>query len=151
MQEIVTVTKIEGEYARVKLDKKLECESCGMCLFPKNASSVELRAKNEVNARSGDKVLIETQKDGKLLSAVLLFLAPLILIGVACLISLLVIKNEIWILFLSLIFLVLWYTILGIIDKKLQKLSSFSPKILKIIEKEEKELGNTGDNGQDRV
>ncbi|MBR1968581.1 MAG: SoxR reducing system RseC family protein [Clostridia bacterium] len=127
------VTAVDKNRATVKVDKKDECSKCGMCLFPKGANAVEFNAKNDLDAKVGDKVLIETEKDGKLIGAILAFLVPLILIGVSALIGYLVIKSEIWILILSLVLIIAWYVVLSLIDKKIGKTVSFSPKIIKII------------------
>ena len=137
MREQGEVTSLDGKFAVVKVDKRDECSKCGMCLFPKNASSVDFRAKNGVFAKVGDKVVIETQKDGKLLGAILAFLVPLILIGLAAVITYIFIRIEIWMLILSVIFVVLWYTILAIIDKKLKNSLGFCPIIVSVINKEE--------------
>ena len=133
MKEFGIVTAVDKNRATVKVDKKDECSKCGMCLFPKGANAVEFNAKNDLDAKVGDKVLIETEKDGKLIGAILAFLVPLILIGVSALIGYLVIKSEIWILILSLVLIIAWYVVLSLIDKKIGKTVSFSPKIIKII------------------
>lgn len=149
MRENVTVVKTQGKNALVRLEKKSECDKCGMCVFPKNAQSAEISARNLAGAEEGDLVVMEREKDGRLLGAFLVFLVPLLLIGAAAVIALLVIKKEIWILFLSLIFLFLWYTILAFIDKKLQSLSSFAPKIVEIVQKGDKDVQR--DKQQDRI
>lgn len=133
MKEQGTVTKVFGKKATVKVDKKDECSKCGMCLFPKNASSIEFNADNEMQAEVGDTVVIETESDGKLLGAMLVFLVPLILIGLSACISYFVIKSEIWTLFLSLILIVLWFVALAFIDKKLKKTKNFRHKITEIV------------------
>ncbi len=150
MTETATVVKIEGKYAVVRLEKKAECEKCGLCVFGKNAAYTEMRAANDAGAVEGDGVIVRRSKDGRFLGAILVFLIPLILIGVAAGISLLWIKKDIWILILSLIFLFLWYTILAVIDKKLQRLSSFAPRIVEILQKGGIE-DDKGNNGQDGV
>ena len=127
MKEFGIVTAVDKNRATVKVDKKDECSKCGMCLFPKGANAVEFNAKNDLDAKVGDKVLIETEKDGKLIGAILAFLVPLILIGVSALIGYLVIKSEIWILILSLVLIIAWYVVLSLIDKKIGKTVSFSP------------------------
>lgn len=147
MKEFVIVTRADGEEATVKLDKKSECSRCGMCTFPKNAESVELKAENSIGAKEGDTVLIEREKDGRLSAALLVFAVPLVLIGIAAAIALLVIKKEIWILFLSLIFLFSWYTILAAVDKKLQKSSGFRWRVVQIVCKGE-ENGDKRDFGE---
>ena len=132
MKELGTVTSIDGKYAIVKVDKKDECSKCGMCLFPKGASSIDFNAKNKLDAKVGDVVMIETKDDVKLLGAILAFLVPLILIGLSAVITYVFIKIEIYMLILSVISLVLWYTILAIIDKKMKNSFKFSPEIIAI-------------------
>ncbi len=133
MRESGKVIKNDGAYAVVRIDKKEECSRCGMCLFSQNASFTDMRAENKLGASEGDIVLIEKGEGGKLLSAILVFLIPLMLIGVAAIIGTLVIKKEIWILFLSLIFILLWYAALAFIDKKLCKEDNFTIKIIEIL------------------
>ncbi len=152
MKEYVIVTKVSedgGKIATVKLDKKTECAGCGMCAFPKNADSIEMKAENIAGAEVGDTVLIEREKDGRLFATLMVFAVPLLLIGLAALIALTVIKKEIWILLLSLIFLVSWYTILAAIDKKLQKTKGFSWRVAEIIKKggENDDKGDSGESG----
>ncbi|MBE7087838.1 MAG: hypothetical protein E7369_06020 [Clostridiales bacterium] len=133
MVEVGLVTALTDGYATVKIDKKEECSKCGMCLFPKNAQSIEVKASDPIGCNEGDKVVIETCEELKLLGAVLVFLVPLLLIGLSVLIGYIVIKSEIWILILSVIFVVLWYTILALIDKKLKTLRSFNAVIKRVV------------------
>ncbi len=137
MREQGVVTAVEKNKAIVKVDKKDECSKCGMCLFPKNASSVEFTAVNGLGAKVGDTVVIETEKDGKFLGSILAFLVPLLLIGLAVLINGLFIKNDLWLMLLAVGLVVVWYLVLALIDKRLKKLLAFSHKIIeiKIIEK----------------
>lgn len=139
MTERGQVTKVKGKSATVKVDKKDECSSCGMCLFPKNATFVEFNANNDIGANVGDSVTIETAERTKLLGIILVFLVPLLLIGIMALINYTLIFSDIWFLVGSVIFVVLWYTILAIIDKKLPKQKSFATKIISINEKKEKD------------
>ena len=145
MTESGKVVKTEGRYATVRIDKKDECGKCGMCLFAANASYTEMRARNDAGAALGDEVTIATAESGKTLSAVLVFLVPLLLIVLAAAIGLFVIGKEIWILLLSLIFILSWYTILGLFDKKLRKNDKFCARIVRITAKGEKD---DTDNGQ---
>ena len=136
MQEIGKVSKIEGKYAFVKVPKKDECNKCGMCLFPKNAQEIEIRAKNPLSAEVGDVVEIKNSSDGaKTIGTMLVFLVPLLLIGLAVLIEKLFIKNEIYILLLSLAFILSWFVILSLIDKKIAKKDKFVSEIVRIKEK----------------
>ncbi len=136
MREVGLITKIEGDTATIKVDKKDECSKCGMCLFPKNASSIEINAKNSIGATVGDTVEFERKKDGKFLGSILVFLIPLLLIGLSALITYLFIKIDIWMLILSVIFIVLWYTILAFIDKKLKISLDDASVIISVVKKE---------------
>lgn len=133
------VVKTRGDVATVKIDKKDECGKCGMCLFPKNASSIEIEADNSVGAAEGQTVVIETSDEIKLIGVFLAFIVPLLLIGVAVAVTYFIIGTEIWMLILSVIFVVLWYTVLAFIDKKFKTLKRFSAKIIKIKENETNE------------
>ena len=137
MQEVGKVTKIDGDYIIVAVPKKDECSKCGMCLFPKGASEINLRAKNTLRTKLGDSVKIETTtSQGKTSGVILVFLIPLLLIGLAVLIEKLFIKNEIFILILSVAFMVLWFIILAFIDKKISKKDKYVAKIIEIIDSE---------------
>ncbi len=133
MKEAGEVVKIEKNFAVVKIDRKSECEKCGMCGMKKGMSFVEVNSTNTVGAKVGDKVIIETGDGAKFLAVVFVFLIPLILLAAAILLGYVYIKNEIYILSICLGTLVAWYTILSIIDKKFAKLKGFCPEIVQII------------------
>lgn len=133
MREIGKVTEVSEKKAVVRVDKKDECSKCGMCLFPKNANHIDFNAENTLGAKPNDIVEIETTKDAKLFGAILVFLVPLILIALSAIITYLFLQNEIWVLILSVIFIILWYTILAVIDKRLKNKSDFCPRIVSIL------------------
>lgn len=142
MKEIGVITKIRNNKATVRVDKKDECSKCGMCLFPKGASFIEIEAENDLSLGLGDTVIIETQNQAKLLGAVLAFLVPLLLIGLSILLNYLVIFNEIITLGVALGSIAVWYVILALIDKKLKNTVGFSAKILELVIKAENDLKN---------
>ena len=104
-----------------------------MCLFPENVNYIELSVKNTINAKSDDRVLIEKNENGKLLSLFLIFFVPLLLIGLSTVLGLFVIKNDLSILLLSICLIVLWFFVLRFIDKKLSKKINYTAKIIKKI------------------
>lgn len=140
MVEQGVVKSVKKGVAVVTVDKKIECSKCGMCAFPKNANKIDIIATNDLGAKQGDCVEIENSGEGKLTGALLAFLVPLILIGVAGLIGMLILKSELWTLGLSVVFIALWYVFLGLIDKKLAFLKRFNAKVTKIIESGESEI-----------
>ena len=135
MKEIGVITKIQKNKAIVSVNKKDECSKCGMCLFPKGASSIEFEAENTCFAEVGDTVEIERQKEPKLIGASLVFLVPLLLIGLALLLNYLVIFNELITLGIALISIAIWYVALAFIDKRLKNKAGFLVKIVKIVAK----------------
>ena len=135
MIEIAKVTEASEKQVTVRVDKKDECSKCGMCLFPKGADGTYFHAENILGAKEGDIVQIELGTNGNLIGAILVFLVPLILIGISALLTYLVIKNEIYMLILGVGSVVIWFFILALIDKKIGKSKTFSPKLIKIIEK----------------
>lgn len=138
MREVGKVIAVKGNFATVSVQKRDECSKCGLCLFPKNASTVEFNAHNSLNAKVEDDVIIETVERTKFLGIVLAFLVPLVLIGAMVLVSFAFPNAEIWIVIASVILITLWYTILVFIDKVLAKNKKFATTIVEII-KEKKE------------
>ena len=136
MRETGLVVKTEKNIAKVKVDKKDECSKCGMCLFPQGANSIEFIADNKMGAKVGDNVVIERKTDAKFLGAVLVFLIPLILIGVSAILGFLIIKSDLSVLILSVTLIILWYVILSKIDKKLKKASSFRAIVVEIVKEQ---------------
>ncbi len=139
MKEKGKVVRTDGAYAVVRIDKKSECDKCGLCLFPKGASCTEISAENPLNAAEGDDVIIETSKNAPLIGVALAFLVPLMLIGIAVGVGLFLKNSEIWIPVIGVILVVLWYTILAAIDKKLRKKRGFCPVVAEIIKEETQE------------
>lgn len=139
MEEKAKVIKTENNNAVIRIDKKGECDKCGMCLFPKNASHVDVIAVNGVGAEEGDEVVFSPAERSKTLAIILVFLVPLLFIGLAVGITYLFIGIEIFVLILSVGFIALWFFILSFIDKKMLKSGKFSPEIISIIKKAEKE------------
>lgn len=135
MNEIGQIIKTDGKTATVRIDKKDECSKCGMCLFPKNANHIDLEALNPIGAKEGDSVEVVRNEGGKLLSALLVFLIPLLLIIGSVIATYLTKKDEIWILILSAISVVAWFIILSFIDKKIKSKFVNKTEIIKIIEK----------------
>ena len=138
MRDVAKVVSVTEKNAVVCIEKKDECSKCGMCLFPKNVNSVKLKAENKAKASVGDLVIVESSEKAMLISSLLVFLVPLILVGISAFVNYLFIKKEISILILSVILIVLWYTILAVIDKKLSRKSGFKPVITEILKENNK-------------
>ena len=133
MTERGLITEIKGKTAVVSVDKKAECAGCGLCLFKEGTNKAEFYAQNTVGAKIGDAVIIERSESGKFLGVILAFFVPLILIGLAVLVNYLFIKNEIWILVLSVLSVAVWYAILALFDKKLKNIGAFNSRVVSVI------------------
>ena len=133
MKEVGKVTKIDGKFATVTVPKRDECSKCGLCLFPKGASEIELNAENSLGANIGDNVIVESTEKTKFLGVVLAFLVPLLIVGLMVGLSFVIAHAEIYLAIGSLVLIFLWYTILALIDKKFKNLKKFSAVIIKII------------------
>lgn len=133
MNEIGIIENTNGEFAKVRIDKRGECDRCGMCMFPKGASHVLIDAFNQTDAKVGDTVKIEIKPKAKTLGIILVFFVPLVLIFLSGLLGYFVFESENFIIFLSLIFVFSWYTILAVIDKKLQKRAGFCSVITEVV------------------
>ena len=136
MTERGTVTEIKGKTAVVTVTKSEQCKECGLCLFKKGGKA-EFYARNLLDAKVGDDVLLDIKESGRFLGAILVFLVPLLLIGLAVLINFLFIKNDIFIPIISVGSIAVYYTILGLSDKKFRNSRAFVSDITKIIKSED--------------
>ena len=135
MKEVGIITKLNGEYVYVKVDKKDECSKCGMCAFPKNANSIEIFARNNVNAKKDEQVIVEIKDKGKMLGFLLVFIVPLLLLGGAILLNFLVVHNELLTMGIGIVLIALWYFVLSFIDKYLKKSNKYGAEVVAIINK----------------
>lgn len=137
MKEVGEVIKVKKNFATVSVKKKDECSKCGMCLFSQGADSTEFNAENHLNAVVGDKVVIETSEKTRLIGVLLVFLVPLLLIGLTIGANYLFIFSDIWTAGISVFLVVLWYTILALIDKRLAKRMKYATQIIEIVKENE--------------
>ncbi len=83
MRETGVVYKLRGSFATVRFDRKTACENCNMCLKPREANYVELRLKNTLSAKVGDRVEVTMGDRAVLTAALLVYAVPLIAMGIA--------------------------------------------------------------------
>ncbi len=142
MKEIAKVKKVSGEIATVYMEKKTECSKCGMCIFPKNAKGVDIVARNSLNAKEGDNVIIDIKESGKLLGFFLVFIVPLLLILLELFFGQHLYKNQLISLGVDILAIVIWYSILPFIDKKLKTSNKYGTEIISILPLSNKEIEN---------
>ena len=135
MKDSGTVIQLNRDRATVSVKRRDECSKCGMCIFPKNSDSIEFDAKNPVGAQVGDKVVLQKPEGGKLISAVLVFLVPVLLVALSAVLGIFVVKNELWTALIGILAIVAWFFLLSFIDKAIKKRGKLSPVIIEILEK----------------
>lgn len=86
MQQVGVVRAVEGDFAMVEVSRKSACEGChakidGECsaCVSFGGKSVTSKAANDVGAKVGDRVVIESASSTVLLYAAAVFLFPILL------------------------------------------------------------------------
>lgn len=133
MVEIGEVIKTEKGNATVSFERKTACDKCGMCAFNKDDMKVKLVLKNDVNAKVGDVVEVSMGDRFVLISAVIVYLIPLVLVGLGILVGTLCNLEDYIQIILAVVGLVLGFVISAFIDKKLKKKKKYSPTITNIV------------------
>ncbi len=72
------VTVVSKKGAVVKIEKDQKCEKCNFCNFKYGDNKTTLTLKNELNAKPGDKVIIQAKKSNYDLWIKIMYFAPLI-------------------------------------------------------------------------
>lgn len=81
MEEIGIILKKENGFAVVEVRKGSECKACqakDACPESAQEGYKIIRAKNEINAEKGDKVLLECTPSTSLISSFVVFIFPLL-------------------------------------------------------------------------
>lgn len=133
MVEIGEVIKTEKGNATVSFERKTACDKCGMCAFNKDDMKVKLVLKNDVNAKVGDVVEVSMGDRFVLISAVIVYLIPLVLVGLGILVGTLCNLEDYIQIILAVVGLVLGFVISAFVDKKLKKKKKYSPTITNIV------------------
>lgn len=84
MKERAIVVKTAGKTALLRIEKHPECESCKVCAFRSGKSTVKVKAKNTVGAKAGDEVIVQAEKDNRLLASFIVYIIPVLLAGRGC-------------------------------------------------------------------
>lgn len=77
MKEEGIVHKIRGTYAVVRFPRKTACEHCNMCLKPRNEMFVEVKVKNTLGAKEGDKVAVVLGERAVISASLIVYTVPL--------------------------------------------------------------------------
>ncbi len=139
MKEVGVVHKIKGNLATVRFERKTACENCNMCLKPRDEMYVELRVKNSLNAKIGDKVEVTMGERAVLTASFVVYMLPLLLMSIviACTYKL----NILVSLASSLGSLVVSFIGVALLDKFVfKKKKEYMPSMTLIVKEEERSL-----------
>ena len=119
MKETGTITKISDKTVTVKVKRRNECSKCGLCGMKDGQSEMDFIASYgdyQNNLAVGDTVVVESAKDLKFISYLLVFIIPLCLIGLSLFIGY-AFFSETVALIASICSVIGWYVVLAFIDK----------------------------------
>ena len=82
MEQYGTVIKEDGDLATVRLQRHLTCENCGRCGIMSGSSRRDMvvSAINKIEAKRGQRVLMETDHRQVLFISFMLYIVPLIVL-----------------------------------------------------------------------
>ncbi|HHT83685.1 MAG: SoxR reducing system RseC family protein [Christensenellales bacterium] len=140
MTEIGTISKIDKKNrATVRFPRKTACENCRMCLKPKDEMYVELLVKNTLGAKVGDKVSVSMGKQIVLISSIIVYLLPVVLVAAALFFTRSM--KEILSFGISMGILIISYVIIAFIDKWIKSNKNYIPKMVAILKEEDNQNG----------
>lgn len=82
MTERGVVTKVKGRKATVQFDRKSACDSCHMCAVTRDGMKVQIVIDNTLGASVGDFVCVQMGERFVLTAAVIVYIIPLVLVGI---------------------------------------------------------------------
>jgi len=123
-----TVVKLKGDKAVVRFNRKSACDNCRMCAVTKDGMKVEVVVKNTLNLSVGDSVAVEMGERFVLTAAVIVYIIPLLLVGLGIYLGLFI--SDLMSAIFAVAGLVLGFIIAISIDKQLKKKKGFSPRMV---------------------
>lgn len=131
MTERGVVSKIKGNKATVQFERHSACDKCHMCAVTKDTMKVEVTLDNTLGANVGDFVEVEMGERYVLTAAAIVYVIPLVLIGVGIGVGTLI--NELAQVIMALGGLIIGFAIAILLDKfVIRKKKGFSPRMKSI-------------------
>lgn len=128
MTERGVVSKIKGNKATVQFERHSACDKCHMCAVTKDTMKVEVTLDNTLGANVGDFVEVEMGERYVLTAAAIVYVIPLVLIGVGIGVGTLI--NELAQVLMALGGLIIGFAIAILLDKfVIRKKKGFSPRM----------------------
>lgn len=133
MKETGIVTKISNDTATVKVKRRAECSKCGMCGMKDSASDMDFIASvKNTEVSLGDTVTIESKKDLKAVSYLLVFIVPLLLVGAGLFIGYKFFTETIALL-MALGSVFVWFIVIYFLDKIFRFGKNFGYEVTEVI------------------
>lgn len=131
MTERGVVTKVKGNRATVQFDRKSACDSCHMCAVTRDGMKVQIVIENSLKANVGDFVLVRMGDRFVLTAALIVYIIPLVLVGIGVGAGSLL--TELAQVLLALAGLVVGFAIAFLLDRfVIRKRKGFSPQMVEI-------------------
>lgn len=131
MTERGVVSKIKGNKATVQFERHSACDKCHMCAVTKDTMKVEVTLDNTLGANVGDFVEVKMGERYVLTAAAIVYVIPLVLIGVGIGVGTLI--NELAQVLMALGGLIIGFAIAILLDKfVIRKKKGFSPRMKSI-------------------
>jgi sigma-E factor negative regulatory protein RseC len=143
MEELATVIKRKKNKAEVKITRYSACskcdKSCSLAGDSHDQDEIVLEVEDKIGVKNGDQVLVEMRKGNLLFASVVVYVIPIFLMiagyffGVWAASLLNIAAVELAGIAGTFIFLILSFLINKLFNSYFEKISSFQPKIKKVI------------------
>ena len=117
MREQAIVVKTTGKIAVLRIQKRPECEGCKICAFKEGQSVVKVKAKNTVGAKAGDTVIVQAEKDNRLLASFIVYILPVLFAAAGAAVGFLALDDQLWAALCCVAGLVLGFAAVFLLDK----------------------------------
>ena len=141
MKEIGIVSSIQGNKAKVSIQRSAACGDCGACQVGKEKMTMEAVVVNTVDAKTGDRVEVEMAFKNVMKASFIAYGIPLIMFVLGSVIGTLYtstvlkdLENPLLSFVLGLVFMAFSYIIIKLLDKKGTFASTYEPHIMTILD-----------------
>ncbi len=140
MEESGKIIGVRKKIAIVEIEKKSQCGKCCACKFSKEGKML-IEVENVLNANVGDNVLLQIEDKDILKASVIVYLLPTIVFLSSVILSQYFLSRTSYLekiqqllsLLIGFSFLCICFVIINLYDKKIQKTTSYKPKMTKLI------------------
>ena len=139
MKEYGEVIELQDDVVTLKVIKKPECGGCKACFFGKGENSSTIKAQNTISAKVGEQVYFTVQKDNGLKAALIVYILPIVFMGLGILFGTILFKKEVYLVLSAGVGLAFGFLVLYLVDKLMATSKSFQIKLEGVVPVEELE------------